>query len=361
MIKKISFVVYNFSDYGGVNSIVSELINELTNRYEITLISIVNDKREWAYQLNNGIKYKSFLKESHSLRKDFFNVFKIAYCYFKKEKFDIIFLEGHYTGFLISILQLFINAKMVFVDHGALINQWDEIKVRIMRWISSKMCKKTITLTEKNKNDYIQKFHISEKKVLCIYNWIDIKKMKTEKYNINSKKIISVGRFGKEKGFNQLIDAFTLVVKKHPDWQLDIYGDGETMPQIKKMIDQNELEENVNLLGMRKDVMKFYKNYAMYVLPSYREGLPLVLLEAKINKLPIISFDIMTGPREIIRNNVDGILVPPKDIIGLANAICMLIENCDLRQDMSKNTLKNINNFSKETILKQWIELIENM
>ena len=359
MTKKICFVVYNFADFHGLNSIVSELANELSDRYEVTIVSIINDGRENAFSLTSKIKYKSLLTKANSLRKDLFHVFKPSYRYFKKEAFDVIFLEGYYSGLLLSGLQMIFKSEFIFVDHGALMNQLQDRKVTIMRFWASKLCRRTITLTERNRIDYIHKFHLPEEKVKCIYNWIDLKKQKTINYNIHSKKIISVGRFGKEKGFDQLIEAFSIVVKKHPDWQLDIYGDGETMPLIKEMIQEKNIENNVHLPGMKRNVMERYPDYAMYVLPSYREGFALVLLEAKLNKLPIVSFDIIAGPGEIIRDPVDGLLIPPKDINAMAEAICYLIENDDVREAMSKRALDNMDKFSKEIILKEWIAICE--
>ena len=99
----------------------------------------------------------------------------------------------------------------------------------------------------------------------------------------------------------------------------------------------------------------------MYVLPSYREGLPLVLLEAKANKLPIVSFDVVTGPREIVRDNVDGFLIPCYNKKLMAKKIIELIEKKELRLKFSNNSQENINKFSKQEIMKKWIDLIENI
>ena len=155
-----------------------------------------------------------------------------------------------------------------------------------------------------------------------------------------------------------LVKAFAPVAEKHPDWHLDIYGDGEMMDTVKKLIAEYQIADNVHLMGMCSNLAEKYKDYAMYVLPSYREGLPLVLLEAKANRLPIVSFDIMTGPREIVRDGIDGILVPPYDLEKMGNAICNLIEDADLRNSMSQKSQKNIDKFSKTAILKQWCDLI---
>ena len=86
-----------------------------------------------------------------------------------------------------------------------------------------------------------------------------------------------------------------------------------------------------------------------------------MLLEAKASKLPLISFDIATGPSEIIRNNIDGILVEPYDIDKMADAINKLIKEEALRKEMSKKSRENIEKFRKENILRQWIELVNSL
>lgn len=361
MNKKVCMVVYNFADYGGVNAITADIMNELVNDVDLTLLSIVGDGRELPYQLDNRISYHSLLAKEHSLRKMFFFAFKPAYSYCKSEKFDKIILIGHYPGLLLCMLQPLLKTEVIFSDHGALMNQWHEKKVTLMRYMASKICKRTITLTDRNRESYIKKFHLPSKRVLRIYNWINMDVVHSTQYNSESKRIISAGRFGREKGFDQLIKAFAPVAKKHRDWQLDLFGDGEMMPEIRRLIQENNLETNIHLMGMQKNLQSKYKDYAMYVLPSYREGLPLVLLEAKLNRLPIISFDILTGPREIVRDGIDGILVPERNIEAMSCAIEKLIEDKEMRIRMSNCSQDNLSVFSKQQITKEWLHLINKL
>lgn len=357
--KKICLVSYDFSQYGGVNAVLSKKANELSEMYDVSVLSLT--AKDKSYELNKSVSYSYIFNHSSSITKDLFRLFKPTLNYFNKNKIDVAILMGHYPAFIISVLRPFTKTKLVFSDHGALINQWNEKKVRIMRYVASFFCNKVITLTEQSRNDYIRKFHLPERKVDCIYNWIDLDKPRSQAYDIASKRIVSAGRFGKEKGFDMLVKAFAPVVKRHPDWHLDIFGDGEMMDTVRALVDEFDLNEQVHLLGMRSDLDERYKDYALYVLPSYREGMPLVLLEAKANRLPIISFDIMTGPREIVRDGVDGILIPPYDLDAMGEAIASLIENSDQRILMSMRSQETLDKFSKQTILKQWIELIETL
>jgi glycosyltransferase involved in cell wall biosynthesis len=240
-------------------------------------------------------------------------------------------------------------------------NQWHQKDIVLLRLIAAKLCHKVVALTEQSREDYRKRFLMSRKKVGCIYNWIDLDGFRSAQYNGDSKRIVSAGRFGREKGFDMLVKAFAPVAKKHPDWKLEIFGDGEMMPTVKQLVAELGLENSVELLGMRTDLAHRYGDYAFYVLPSYREGMPLVLLEAKANHLPIVSFDIQTGPREIVRDGIDGLLVQPYDLDKLGDSMCRLIENKELREEMSRRSQDNLDVFAKETILRQWLTLIEDL
>ena len=358
--KKICFIDYDMSVRGGVEQVTASLVNALTKYCEVHLISLV-ENGETAYDIDHGVRYSVLFKNEERLSIMRKLAKPILRKYFIENEIDVAIIQGNYPGFIASSVRGCTKTKLVFCDHGALMNQWDRKDIVLIRFIASLLCHKVITLTEQSRNDYIKRFFLPKKKIGCIYNWIDTDIPRSESYNAKSKRIVSAGRFGKEKGFDMLVKAYVPVVRKHPDWKLDIFGDGEMMDKVKELIEEYGIGENVNLLGMRTDLADRYRDYAMYVLPSYREGMPLVLLEAKANRLPIVSFDIMTGPREIVRDGIDGILVRPYDLEKMGEAICCLIEDAEFRLRMSQKSQENLEKFSKETILNQWIELIENI
>ena len=356
--KKVCFIDFDMSVRGGVEQVTASLANALCDCFEVHILSLCEDG-ELTYDLDGRVRYSALSKKEQRLSVMRRQLKKPLIEYFDKNNIDVAIIQGNYPGFISSSVRFHTRTKLIFCDHGALMNQWERKDIVVIRLISSLLCHKVITLTEQSRNDYIRKFHLPRKKVYCIYNWIDLSVTHSEKYNKNSKKIISAGRFGKEKGFDMLIKAFAPVAKKHSEWQLDLFGDGEMMETVKVLIKEYGVEENVNLMGMKNDLAHRYKDYAMYVLPSYREGMPLVLLEAKANKLPIISFDILTGPREIVRDGIDGILIAPYNIGAMSNAINKLIEEEKTRILFSENSQENIKTFSKQTILEKWKNLIE--
>ena len=355
--KKIGIIVYDMSVRGGVESVSCALANAFVKEYQVCVIGIYQTE-ELAYTFDDNIKYTYIFEKPMRLREAKRRIKQPLKELVKKEKIDIIILQGNYPGYLCSFLKSTEVKKVIFCDHGALMNSWNQKDITFIRFISALRSDLIITLTDQSRNDYIKKFHFRKSKVKCIPNWIDENAFISKQYCETSKKIISAGRFGPEKGFDLLIQAFSLVSNQYPDWQLDIYGDGEERKKIEDLIQYYHLEECVNLKGMVSNLLERYQQYAMYVLPSYKEGLPLVLLESKANRLPIVSFDIMTGPKEIVRDGIDGVLVQPYDVNKMGQEICRLIGDVSLRKEMSIRSQDNVKKFSKDAILMKWREVL---
>ncbi|MBR2432813.1 MAG: glycosyltransferase, partial [Clostridia bacterium] len=171
----------------------------------------------------------------------------------------------------------------------------------------------------------------------------------------------TVGRISEEKGFDMLSEIAKRVFARCPDWEWHIMGDGPDREKLEAKIAEYALEKNIVMHGMVKNASESFGEYSIMALTSYREGLPLILLEAKAKKLPCVSFDVVTGPAEIIRDGVNGYLIPPYDCDAFADKLCALAESEELRQDFSDNALLDVDKFKKEKILKLWFELIEKL
>lgn len=358
--KKLCFVVYDNAIVGGVGRVTASLANAFAQNYEVHILSLCGGQ-ENCFPLDERVITATLLPKEDRLRTMRSQARKELPAYFREHQIDVAFFQGNYPGFIGSAARFHTKTKLVFADHGALMNQWDRKDIVVLNFIASLLCHKTVVLTDRSLLAYRRKFHTPRRKLCRIYNWYDLQEGSSLPYDAASRKIISAGRFGKEKGFDMLVKAFAPVAKKHPDWSLDLYGDGEMMEPVLELISQLGITHAVNLMGMRSDLPERYRDYAMYVLPSYREGFPLVLLEAKGNSLPIVSFDITTGPAEMVRDGVDGILVPPYKLEQMGEAMNRLIEDDDLRIRMADVAKENLKEFSKETIMKEWELLIDQL
>ncbi|HDL5700300.1 TPA: glycosyltransferase [Mannheimia haemolytica] len=218
-----------------------------------------------------------------------------------------------------------------------------------------KYADKIVTLTSQGKKIYTENYSINPDKIEVIHNWIDNIHYNF-KYDSKCKKLVTVGRFHPEKGYNFVVDIAKKIYEKYPDWYWDIYGDGdeEIMTDLSNM-------PNIKLKGIVKGIENIFPHHSIYVMTSYYEGLPLVLLEAKQFSLPIVSFDCPTGPSEIIRNNENGFLIDNYNVDLMFEKISLLIEDRNKRIQFSNNASLDIDKFSKPTIIKQWLNLIDSL
>ena len=186
-------------------------------------------------------------------------------------------------------------------------------------------------------------------------------KIKSSSYSRESKAIVSVGRLDYQKGYDMLIDVWKIVAQKYPSWKLNIFGNGEWEDLLKEKIQENNLEEQISLKGVSTNIEKEYLDSSFYVMSSRYEGLPMVLIEAMACGLPIISFDCEHGPRDVIKNNETGFLVPTFDIELMAKKIIFLIENETIREEMSLASVERAKKYDLTTIMEKWKHLFEKM
>lgn len=217
-----------------------------------------------------------------------------------------------------------------------------------------------VALTE---ND--RKLWREAKRTICLGNFTTIKQ--SSPYDPDNKKAVAVGRLDEQKGFDILIKAWESVARSHPDWKLDIYGTGRDKEMLQNMIDKSGLTDKVTLCGVSNDMPQVYASGSIFVLSSRFEGFGLVLLEAMTCGVPCVSFDCPEGPSEIIADGRDGILVPFRGLSdsqraeALAENICRMIENRDMRLRMSQEAIAKAATFSRDTIIDRWIELFNDL
>ena len=178
---------------------------------------------------------------------------------------------------------------------------------------------------------------------------------------LSAKRFIAAGRLEKQKDYPSMIHAWKKVAEHHPDWTLDIFGDGRQKDDIQKIISAENLDGKVRLMGRSSDVRSEMLSSSGLLLSSRYEGFPMVLLEASAMGLPMVSFDCHYGPSEIVRTGETGILVPMGDTDALAEAVCQLIENEDLRRHCGEGAYLGARDFLPEHIMDQWDNLFKTL
>lgn len=171
--------------------------------------------------------------------------------------------------------------------------------------------------------------------------------------------ILAVGRLESQKGFDLLISIFSKISSFYPNWDLVIIGEGSLRKQLAQQITEANLEDRIKLIGRVGNIGDWYDASDMFIMSSRFEGFPNTLVEAMAYGLPAISFDCETGPNEIIRHEVDGLLVENGDINALKRAMQKLMGNDQLREQLSSRAIEVRERFSINKIANMWEELFK--
>lgn len=172
--------------------------------------------------------------------------------------------------------------------------------------------------------------------------------------------ILTAGRLAKQKRFDVLIDAFSIVYKTHPEYKMFIYGDGPLKDELKQQIRKRKLEQSVVLVGNVKDVFREATSAEFFVLSSDFEGIPNVLMEAMAIGFPCISTDCSPGGAEmLLQGGKRGIIVPREDSIKMAEAMIRYIEHPELQKKYSQRAKEIIEEYSPERIQEKWLDFFK--
>lgn len=182
-----------------------------------------------------------------------------------------------------------------------------------------------------------------------------------EPSSLNEKVVISMGRLHHVKNFSSLISAFSQVAKKHPDWILRIYGDGELKQALHDQINRAGLQDNVFLMGFSNDMATALRQSSIFAFSSLVEGFALVIVEAMECGLPVVSYQCPCGPKDIITDGKDGFLVPVNDEHLLTERICSLIEDENLRRQIAFEAKIRAQHYHVENIAQRWMDLFNEL
>jgi GalNAc-alpha-(1->4)-GalNAc-alpha-(1->3)-diNAcBac-PP-undecaprenol alpha-1,4-N-acetyl-D-galactosaminyltransferase len=173
------------------------------------------------------------------------------------------------------------------------------------------------------------------------------------------RRVLGMGRLGPEKGFDRLLAAFAVVAPRFPEWELEIRGEGPERAALERQRTELGLDTRARLPGVAQDAAQSMSSADLFVLSSRFEGFPNVLGEAMAAGLPVISYDCPSGPREIVRHEIDGLLVPPEGgVPGLSAALARLMGDASERARLAARAPEVVLRFDLERVMGLWDELL---
>ncbi|MEB8347238.1 glycosyltransferase family 4 protein [Flavobacteriaceae bacterium KMM 6898] len=358
----IAFLLGRVSEKGGISRVASIISKELLDSKTYNKIHIISyhPKEKSEYGWSNKLVFHDLLNKRLPMKKGFikgtFNLIKVL----KINKIDVLIVAGHNVGPLAVVSSWFSKTKIVYWSHSSYKASTNSRFRLLNEKFTAIFCKCIVSLTKTDEKNY--KKETLAQRVVQIYNPIDpVLVLSNHEYKLKSKAIISVGRLTHQKNFLLLVEVAKIVLEKHKTYCWHIYGSGEEENEIQKKISMNNLEGRLKLMGQSNNLYNLYPNYSIMVMTSRYEGFPMTLIEGMACKLPLVSFDIPTGPNEIIRDSENGFLIEPFNIIEMANSINKLIENPKMRLAFSNENENFSNEFSIQSIKDKWITLINKL
>ncbi len=361
---QVGFFVSSLGDMGGAVRVAVSLANRMVRDYRVTIYELTGHDA-LAFPLAEGVRTCALHAKEPRIRGRIPEVRTLLGRLFEKYPCDVLFGIGVEETTVALRPCRDRRIPLVFCDHGALVNQLDDKSTTVLRFLCARFCAKTVVLTTQTLADYRRIFHIGERKLACIPNWIDGGLYaQAERAHTESKAIVWAGRLDAEKGPDLLFDIAKRLMPNNPDWRIDVYGSrvlADDAFDLESALEEAHLASCVRLCGRYRKVAEVLPRYSLGILTSYREGLPLFLLEGMAFGLPLISFDVDTGPRDLIDDKLTGRLIPPYDCEAYACALQELMNSEDMRKRMSGAAREKAQGFLEESIYPSWRRLADEL
>lgn len=181
--------------------------------------------------------------------------------------------------------------------------------------------------------------------------------------DVSFHRVIAVGRLDYQKGFDRLIKAWAFIQKhdKYKDWHLDIFGQGEWHDMLQDMINHLGLSKGISINRPTNQIGEEYAKSSLIVMTSNYEGFGMVLVEAMACGVPAVAFDCKCGPKDIIKDGINGLLVPNGNIDALAQAMIKIMDNDTYRKELSLNARQVVSTYSEDTVMEKWVKLFNSL
>lgn len=355
---KIFIYIDSMSAAGGIERVVSKHITFFAKKHEVTLLT--KDIKESFYDLPNNIKIFFLSIDSsmnmHNKIQRIFQALKQLLTTRKKLKAYKDNYDLFYVTHIRNLLELYLAGvdmkKVIVTEHGSYYG-YNNVYIKLKQWLYPK-CKYIVSPTSMDYKIY------KSKNCNAFYIPNPLSFFDERSSTLEQKTVINIGRLTSDKRQNLLLDIWQKISITHPNWKLLLVGKGELKEQLVQLIQEYNLKKSVEIIEPIKNVEDLFLNSSIFAFTSKYEGFGMVLAEAMACGVPCISFDIPSGPRDIIKNNIDGFLVEDENIEDYISKLSLIMIDNKMRKEMGKNAKQNIQKFLDIKIEKSWNQLLEN-
>lgn len=365
---RILYVTDALAIWGGIERVLSDKMNYLVQMYGYEVYVVTSDQggNPIPFPLDERVVLKDLAIRFHQQYR--FRGIKRWLKYRELEKLYRSRLASYIKeispdviscirdGCTSAVLDLKLSIPVIFESHAMykdVVYENSTFLHRISIYYGRKKYRrldKIVTLTQGDADDWK---HVC-KKTCVIPNVVHLNE--SGRYSqCKTKRAIFAGRFDLQKDVDSLAKIWAIVQQRHPDWMLDVYGNGELKPHFEEIVSAKKL--NIRVHPAVQDIFDKYLESSMLLMTSLYEPFGLVLVEAMSCGLPVVAFDCPYGPADIIKDGVDGCLVEDRNVDTYSERVCLLIENEIVRQQMGKAAVLSSQRYTSEKIMCQWNRL----
>ena len=378
---KIVYVYPILASLAGTERVLTDKMNYLADNagYEVYLLTYEQGNHRPSFPLSSKIrhvdldvrffplyKYNRFarwykeLTQRRLLRKKFNDFIReispdivIASTYFV----EAISIIAECPGNFVRILESHIDKRYILANDP--VNNrglFKRVRASIELYLETRYSRRfdlLVALSQHDADDWSKYL-----KTTVIPNVVHLQKTGVYSQLVN-KRVVFAGRFMEQKGIFDLLKIWEMVHGQHPDWYLDLYGEGKLREQFVLKATQQQI--NIRVHEPTDDILKEFCESSIFVLTSLYEPFGLVLVEAMSCGLPVVSFDCPYGPSSIIHDGEDGFLIPNRDMSLFVKRLCELMESSELREKMGRKGIQSSKRYSQEEIMPKWINLFYNL
>lgn len=369
---RILYITDALAVWGGIERVLSDKMNYLVREYgyEVYVVTADQGAHPIPFPLDERIHVKDLKIRFHQQYQ--YSGLKRFLKYCELEKLFRNRLKSYITeikpdaiscirdGYASAVLSMKMPVPVIFESHAMYRDVVFENSTLLHRFITYWKRRKLrtldqlVTLTQGDAEDWKQVCQ----HVCVIPNVVHLNE--SGNYSqCNLKKAIYVGRFDVQKDFGTMLKVWALVRQRHPEWILNVYGNGELKSEFEELVAEQKM--NVEIHPAVPDIMEKYKESSMLLMSSLYEPFGLVLVEAMSCGIPVVAFNCPYGPADIIKDGTDGFLVEDRNIEAFADRVCQLMEDDGLRQQMGKSSILSAQRYKAETIMPQWKCLFTNL
>lgn len=365
---KLLYITNGINGSGGLERVLAVKASYLAEQlnYEVHILTLNGGDLQLFYEFSTALKFhdikvggnpinyflrykKGIKKVLKSIKPDVISVCDDG---FKGVLFPIVFGKR-----IPVIYERHASMDLNFISEKNIpkIQKFKNYCLKYMMILGAKKFDKFIILTQGNEKDW------PEVSCTVIPNPTPFNVKNSSSKDFKKKKVLAVGTQSYNKGYDRLIEIWSKVVAKFPDWKLEVYGKQNKKLNLQQKIDELSVSDSFILNEPTKKIAAKYNEAAIFVLPSRSEGFGMVLIEAMSFGVPCVAFDCPHGPADIIKHQENGFLIEDGNNIKFSEAIINLIKSSNLRNKMGEMAKMNVRRYALDKIVLMWDELFKSL